>query len=114
MPNNGSVSGTIDTKSGTYSIAQGYHDGSGSVAIDSTEQAKIIAGNIKAGVTILGVVGDYSCESVTAQTKNVTPTAVAQTVLPDAGYDYMSQVNLAAIPYTETENAAGGLTVTIG
>lgn len=113
MPNNGSVSGTIDTKNGTYSIAQGYHDGSGSVAIDSTEQAKIIAGNIKAGVTILGVVGDYSGESVTAQTKNVTPTATAQTVLPDAGYDYMSQVNLAAIPYTETENAAGGLTVTI-
>lgn len=114
MPNNGAVSGTISTKAGTYSIAQGYHDGSGSVAIDSTEQAKIIAGNIKAGVTILGVTGDYSGEGVTAQTKNVTPSASAQTVLPDQGYDYLSQVNVAAIPYTETENAAGGLTVTIG
>jgi hypothetical protein len=113
MPNNGAVSGNISTKSGTYSIAQGYHDGSGSVAIDSTEQAKIIAGNIKAGVTILGVVGDYSGEGATAQTKNVTPAAAAQTVLPDVGYDYLSQVNVAAIPYTETENAAGGLTVTI-
>jgi hypothetical protein len=113
MPNNGAVSGNISTKSGTYSIAQGYHDGSGSVAIDSTEQAKIIAGNIKAGVTILGVVGDYSGEGATAQTKNVTPAATAQTVLPDVGYDYLSQVNVAAIPYTETENAAGGLTVTI-
>lgn len=114
MPNNGAVSGTISVKSGTYSIAQGYHDGSGSVAIDATEQAKIIASNIKSGVTILGVEGNYSGEGVTAQTKSVTPSAIAQTVLPDAGYDYLSQVNVAAIPYTETENAAGGLTVTIG
>lgn len=114
MPNNGAVSGTISEKSGTYSIAQGYHDGSGSVAIDATEQAKIISSNIKSGVTILGVEGDYSGEGVTAQTKSVTPSAIAQTVLPDAGYDYLSQVNVAAIPYTETENAAGGLTVTIG
>lgn len=114
MPNNGAVSGTISEKSGTYSIAQGYHDGSGSVAIDATEQAKIIASNIKSGVTILGVEGDYSGEGVTAQTKSVIPSAIAQTVLPDEGYDYLSQVNVAAIPYTETENAAGGLTVTIG
>lgn len=114
MPNNGAASGIISEKSGTYSIAQGYHDGSGSVAIDATEQAKIIASNIKSGVTILGVEGDYSGEGVTAQTKSVTPSATAQTVLPDSGYDYLSQVNVAAIPYTETENAAGGLTVTIG
>jgi hypothetical protein len=42
MPNRGAVSGSISTKAGSYSIAQGYHDGSGSVSIDSTEQAKII------------------------------------------------------------------------
>lgn len=113
MPNNGAVSGTISTKAGTYSVPQGYHDGSGSVAIDSTEQEKIIASNIKSGVTILGVEGNYSGESISAQTKSVTPSASAQTVLPDQGYDYMSQVDVAAIPYTETENAAGGLTVTI-
>lgn len=115
MPNNGAVSGTISTKAGTYSIPQGYHDGSGTVAIDATEQAKIIAANIKKGVTILDVTGDYDpTEGITAQTKNVTPSATAQAILPDSGYDYLSQVNVAAIPYTETENAAGGLTVTIG
>ncbi|MBO6301624.1 MAG: hypothetical protein J6N15_04245 [Ruminiclostridium sp.] len=114
MPNNGAVSGTISTKAGTYSIPQGYHDGSGTVAIDATEQAKIIPGNIKAGVEILGEIGTYSGESISAQTKNVTPTAAAQTILPDAGYDYMTQVNVAAIPYVETENSAGGITVTIG
>lgn len=114
MPNNGAVSGTISTKAGTYSIPQGYHDGSGTVAIDATEQAKIIPANIKAGVEILGEVGEYSGESITAQTKNATPTAAAQVILPDTGYDYLSQVNVAAIPYVETENSAGGITVTIG
>ena len=116
MPNRGGVTGTISTKAGTYSIQQGYHDGSGSVAIDSTEQAKIIATNIRQGVTILGVEGSMSgTEDVNAQSKSVTPSASQQTVLPDSPtYNYLSQVTVAAIPYVETENAAGGLTVTIG
>lgn len=114
MPNRGAVTGTISTKAGTYSIQAGYHDGSGTVGIDSTEQAKIIAGNIKSGVQILGVTGDYSGEAVSAQTKNATPYTTAQTILPDAGYDYLAQVNVAAISYVETDNAAGGKTATIG
>ena len=114
MPNRGAVTGTISTKAQQYTIQQGCHDGSGKVSISSTEQAKIIAGNIKAGVSILGVTGTYSGESISAQTKSVTPTIAAQTVLPDTGYDYMSQVNVAAIPYVETDNSAGGKTATIG
>lgn len=114
MPNRGAVSGTISTKDGTYSIAQGYHDGSGSVAIDSTEQAKLIGGNIKQGVSILGVTGTLEPSSdVTVQARSVTPATTAQTVLPEEGYDYLSQVTVAAIPYVESENAAGGITVTI-
>lgn len=58
MVNNGRQTGTITTKAGTVTIAQGYHNGSGSVGISSTEQNKIIATNIKAGVSILGVSGD--------------------------------------------------------
>lgn len=114
MPNNGAVSGNITTKSQEYSIAQGYHDGSGKVKIDATEQAKIIAENIKDGVQILGVTGTYTGEGVTAQTKSATPYTTAQTILPDSGYDYLAQVNVAAIAYVETPNAAGGLTCTIG
>ena len=45
---------------------------------------------------------------------SVTPSATAQTVLPDTGYNYLSQVTVAAIPYVETDNSAGGKTVTIG
>ena len=114
MPNRGAVSGTISTASGSYAIQNGYHDGSGTVAIDSTEQAKIIPANIKSGVEILGVEGSYAGEGVQAQSKSATPYTTAQTILPDEGYDYLSQVSIAAISYVETQNAAGGITVTIG
>ena len=115
MPNNGAVTGTISTVSGEYTVPQGYHDGSGKVSISSTEQAKIIAGNIRQGVTILGVEGTMSGqEDVNAQSKTVTPTASVQTVTPETGYNYLTQVTVNAIPYSESDNSAGGVTVTIG
>lgn len=113
MVNNGAVTGTISTKAEQYTVPIGYHDGSGKVGIDSTEQSKIIAANIKAGIQILGVTGTYSGESVDVQAKTVTPTTSSQTVLPDSGYDYLSQVTVNAIPVTRTDNTAGGVTVTI-
>lgn len=114
MPNNGGVTGAINTVAGEYTITQGYHDGSGKVSIDPTEQAKIIASNIKQGVQILGVTGTLEPSSdVTVQAKSATPTTSEQTILPDPGYDYLSQVTIAAIPYSESPNSAGGTTVTI-
>lgn len=112
MPNNGAVAATIDDKDDVYTVPQGYHDGSGTVQIDSTEKAKIIASNIKAGVEILGVTGTYAGEAISAQSKNVNATKNPLTVLPDTGYDYLSQV-VVTVPYTETLNSAGGYTVTI-
>lgn len=114
MPNRGAITGTITTKAQTYSIPQGYHDGGGGVSIDTTEQEKIIAANIKSGVEILGVTGTYGGEEVKAQSKTATPSSTSQTILPDTGYDYLSQVTVNAIPYVEADNAAGGKTVTIG
>lgn len=113
MPNNGSITGTISTKAGQYTIPSGYHDGGGKVSISTTEQNKIIAGNIKSGVSILGVTGTYSGESVSAQSKTATPSTTQQVILPDANYDYLSQVTVEAIPYTETLNSAGGYTAII-
>lgn len=114
MKNNGAVNGTISTKAGSYTVPQGYHDGSGKVQIDSTEQAKLIPDNIREGVTILGVAGVMSgTEDANPQAKEVTPSTEAQTILPDSGYNYLSQVTVKAIPYEETDNSAGGKTVTI-
>lgn len=113
MPNKGAVSGTITDKT-AYTIPMGFHDGSGTVSIDATELAKIIPANIKSGVSILGETGTYGGEAAKVQTKSVTPTMSAQTVLPDEGFDYLSQVSVAAIPVTYSDNAAGGQTCTIG
>lgn len=63
MANNGSTDGTISTKVGTVSIPQGYTSG-GTVSISSTEQAKIVASNIKSGITLLGVAGSLSLPSI--------------------------------------------------
>ena len=114
MANNGGVTGTISTKAGTYTIPQGFHDGSGKVSIASTEQAKLIPANIREGITILGVEGTMSgTEDAKPQAKTVTPSTEAQTILPDEGYNYLSQVTVSAIPYAESENSAGGVTATI-
>ncbi len=114
MPDNGAVAARISTVNGEYIVPLGYHDGSGKCVIDPDEAAKIIAANIKKGVTILGVQGTYGGESVSVQTKTVDPLTTSQKVLPDPNYDYLSEVTVNAIYYNETDNAAGGKTVTIG
>ena len=113
MPDNDSISGEISDKDTPYTVPLGYHDGSGTVGIAEAEKAKLIGGNIKQGITILGVAGTYSGESVSAQSKQATPTTQQQVIQPDEGYDYLASVTVLAIPYSETENAAGGKTVTI-
>lgn len=115
MPNRGAVTGTISTVNGVYTIQNGYHDGSGTVGLSSTDKSKLIAENIRQGVEILGVTGAMSgSEDVNAQAKTATPTTSIQAITPDTGYNYLTQVTVNAIPYTETDNAAGGKTVTIG
>jgi hypothetical protein len=115
MKNNGAVSGEISTVEGAYSVPVGYHDGSGKVAISATEQKKLIASNIRQGVTVLGVTGTMSgTEGAKAQAKTVTPSLTQKTVTPDTGYNYLSQVVVSAIPVVRADNTSGGQTVTIG
>lgn len=117
MTNNGAVTGTISTKAGTYTVPQGYHDGSGTVAIASAQQDLLIPGNIKSGVTILGVTGDYSGQTINVEAnKNATPSLSADVVVtPSTGYDYLAQVTVAQISVVRTyDSTSGGYVVTIG
>ena len=116
MANRGSVTGTISSKAQEYVIAQGYHDGTGKVSIAAAEQSKIIADNIRQGITILGVTGSMSgSEDVHAQSKVVAATFSSQIITPDSPtYNYLSEVTVSSILVVYSDNAAGGKTVTIG
>lgn len=117
MPNRGAVTITIDDVDDEITITNGYHDGSGVAKIDATEKAKIIAGNIKKDVEILGVTGTYEGSGTpTSVAKTATPYTTSKTYLPSGEstpVDYYSQVTVNAIAYTETANT-WGTTVTIG
>lgn len=114
MPNNGGTYVTVESKSGT-TIPAGYSDGSAKAVIDSASATALVANNLRQGVTVLGVTGTMSgSEDVHAQAKTATPSTTQQVITPDSPtYNYLTQVTVAAIPYTETDNAAGGKTVTI-
>lgn len=58
--------------------------------------------------------GSSSGGKPNVQEKEVIPTSQAQIIVPDDGYTHLSKVTVKAIPYVETNNAAGGITVTIG
>ena len=114
MANNGSNNVTVTGKSGT-TIPAGYYDGSGKALLDSTSATNLVAGNIKQGVEILGITGELTPESqITVGAASVTPTSSQQVVTAASlDYDYITQVTVAAVPYTETDNAQGGKTVVI-
>ena len=115
MTNNGAVNEMISAKEQEIIIAQGYHDGSGKVAIDPAEAKKLIPENIRAGITILDVEGNMSgSEDVKAQSGSARPKVTAETYTPDEGFNYFGQFTVEAIPYVESDNSAGGKTVTIG
>ena len=82
--------------------------------IDSTEKGKLTAGNIKSGVTILGVEGSYTGEAIAVESNvNVTPSSTTQIITPSGTYDYIAQVTVAPIPCS-TANNSYGITYTIG
>lgn len=117
MTNQGEKHLTLSARDTAVTIPAGYHDGSGDIGLNSTDKAALIAANIRSGVTVLGVQGTMSgSESVKATSTTITPYTTSQTVQPsDLGdYNSFSAVTISAIAYTETDNAAGGKTATIG
>lgn len=88
MPNIGTETSTIDDKDDVVSISEGYHNGNGSVSIDSTEKSKLVPGNIKEGVEILGVLGTHSGGG--GSTVNIQPTLQSGTKIADFEIDGQS------------------------
>ena len=117
MPNIGAQTSTLSTRDSAVAIQAGYHDGSGSIGLGSTDKAALISNNIREGVTILGIVGTMSgSEDVKATSLSATPYTTAKTYQPtDLGdYNYFSQVTVNAIAYATSTNLGGGVTATIG
>lgn len=116
MPNNGAKNLVISDLTTSVKIPLGYHDGSGTVSVDNAESAKIIPGNIRDGITILGVTGTMSgTEGAKAQTKTVIPSFESQEITPDSPeYNYLASVTVQAIPVSYTDNEFGGQTLIIG
>lgn len=114
MPNNGAAAIQLSNL-GLVDVAEGYYSG-GTAKVADAEAAKIIANNIRQGITILGVAGTMSgTEGAKPQAKVVTPTFETQVIAPDSPtYNFLSQVTVNAIPVTYVDNEQGGQTVTVG
>jgi hypothetical protein len=63
MPDNADNDVEVEDLTGTL-IPEGYYDGTGVAKLSDAEAAKVIEGNIKDGVTLLGVLGTYDNTSV--------------------------------------------------
>lgn len=114
MPDNSGKDVVIANTNGA-SIPAGFYDGSGKVKLSDADFAKLIPGNIKEGVTILGVEGDFGTDDFSAISKEIAPTFEEQIFNPaDDGVSFYSSVKVKAIPVTRQDNEFGGVTVTIG
>ena len=115
MPNRGEQHLTVTDRDAEVLIPQGYHDGSGGAGLGSTDKAALIPTNVRQGVTILGIEGSMSgTEDMNAEAVAVTPSLQQQTILPTAPHNCISQVTVAAIQVTITQDQGGGLIYSIG
>ena len=115
MANRGAVNGTISAKAESYTVAEGYHNGSGSVSIDATEQDKIIPENIKDGINILGVTGSYSGSGADTSDATASPSDILsdKTAYVSSGKVTGTMANNGAVSGT-IATASGSYTVPAG
>ena len=95
-------SSTVDPSTNQITVTSA-EDGLSSVtvnAVTSSIDVNIAAGNIKDGVTILGVTGNYTGAIINNQNKTVDASTNSQTVTYDSGYTGLETVTVN--PYTLT------------
>ncbi len=113
MTDNGAVNKSISGKSESYTIPKGYHDGSGKIGIDSSEQAKIIPENIKKGVSILGVTGSYEATASGSTSNNNCEAYLVDVTNPTVSFKTASgTIKAYGYAYETTKSQWGGSTTT--
>lgn len=114
MPDNSGKDVIITSKEGT-AIPLGYSDNTGRAKISKADADLLIPENIKKGVKILEVEGEFGPEDMSSASKEISPSFEEQIFNPaDDGVDFYGSVKVNPINVTRTENEFGGITVTIG
>lgn len=103
MANNGTLMEVITTPSQKVTLAAGYY-ASGAVQIDPTQQALLVSGNIKSGVTILGVAGSPNVNDTT-----LTSTAAGAGDLTAGKQAWVNGVLLTGTGTQPTISLSGGV-----
>ena len=116
MPNNGKVTKTLNTSTISYTIAKGYHDGTGTVSITTEEKTVTpttsvqtitpTSGKVLSKVTVNAASGG----TVSTQTKTVIPSSSTQTVTPDSG-KYLSSVTVNGDSDLVASNIKSGVNI---
>lgn len=75
-------------------------------AVDASIDANIVAGNIKDGVTILGVTGNVV--ELNGETKTVTPQVYGQTLYPTAPKNGITEITVNAVTHNIDANIQAG------
>ena len=114
MTDNGAVNKSISSKSEIYMIPKGYHNGSGKVAISESEQAKIIASNIKKGVSILGITGSYEATASGSISNNNCEAYLVDVTNPTVSFKTTSgTIKAYGYAYETTKSQWGGSSTTV-
>lgn len=106
----GTTSVVPTTSLQTITPPQGY-DGFDQVnvlAVDSNIDPNILSNNIKNGITILGVTGNYSGSAINNQNKTVSPSTSQQSVSADQGYTGLGTVTVNAVTSSIDNNISAG------
>ena len=104
------VQGTVHegiTPTGNINITDTQSTDVTNYATAQVVDANLAAGNIKSGVTILGVSGSYS-PTVSLQSKTATPTTSQQVISADSGYDGLDEVTVSAVTSAIDANIVAG------
>ena len=106
MTNNGAVDETLDTTTTSYTVPEGYHDGTGTVAIETQTKSATPTTSAQTITPDTGkVLSSVSVGAIQTQTKSVTPTTSAQTVTPDSG-KYLTSVSVGTQAHSDTFTAS--------